>query len=201
MLQEHVPEQEIGASTDTDYSVICNLVEEAKQLYQKARQRLLAINEWKDYAGIGSAVFTLTDNKGNSVNRIPQKGDYFMIDIPGPGNSTGHGYDWVEVEALDDMTKPEQDVENIAMCVRPAADPRDKNSDISHFFRDEATSTFMIAREGKKLTASVHGRNEIANTVVHGVLDKARNALVALSAQAGGSRLQWSLLVHGLLAP
>src|SRR5688500_16550034 len=92
-----IPQQETGTSMDTEYSVSTNSVEEARQLFQNAKSRLLNVNRWHEIAGKGTAVFKLTDSQGNEVEREIQQHDYFMIDIPGPGPVSGEGYDWVQV--------------------------------------------------------------------------------------------------------
>ena len=70
---------------------------------------------------------------------------------------------------------------------------------MAHFLSDDATSTFIISRKNNTITASVHGRNEKPNTEAAGLLDKIRNAIVGTTAVAGISKIQWKLLVKGLL--
>lgn len=57
----------------------------------------------------------------------------------------------------------------------------------------------MVSHEGNTVRAAVYGRNEVPNTGAEKAVDKARNAMVALSAMAGVSKLQWKLLVKGLV--
>ena len=59
------------------------------------KDRLQNVNQWKEYAGNISADFRLVDKAGREVQRQAKKGDYFKIDIPGPGSQSGDGYDWV----------------------------------------------------------------------------------------------------------
>ena len=49
------------------------------------------------------------------------------------------------------------------------------------------------------MTFSYHGRNEVPNTSAVKVLDKLRNAVVALGAQAGLSEVFWKKLARGML--
>ena len=53
--------------------------------------------------------------------------------------------------------------------------------------------------EEEIITAGVYGRNEVPNTKSEAVMDKVRNAAVALGAILGASRVQWESLVHGIL--
>ncbi len=59
------------------------------------------VNNWENISkGIIKAAFKLCDSYGNEVERLPQEGDYFKIDIPGPGSVDGEGYDWVKIENI-----------------------------------------------------------------------------------------------------
>ena len=85
------------------------------------------------------------------------------------------------------------------MRVRPATNPNNDRQDVAHFFSDEATSNFMVKREGTTITAAVYGRNEKPNTGAEKAVDKARNTAVATGAVSGFSKLQWKSLVNGFL--
>jgi len=191
--EEVVPEHNNGIQTNTESSIELSNEKEAQKFYEEAKQRLLTINSWHQYAGNASADFSLTDDKGNPINRSPQKGDHFKIDIPGPGTDTGEGHDWVQVEAI------EEDEDSIGIMVRPVTNPTNDRKDVAHFFSEDATSTFIVKREGKKIIAGVYGRNEKPNTNTETLKDKLRNAAVATGAISGFSKLQWKSLVNGLI--
>jgi len=191
--EEVVPEHNNGIQTNTESSIELSNEKEAQKFYEEAKQRLLTINSWQLYAGNASADFSLTDDKGNPINRSPQKGDHFKIDIPGPGTDTGEGHDWVQVEAI------EEDEASIGIMVRPVTNPTNDRKDVAHFFSEDATSTFIVKREGKKILAGVYGRNEKPNTNTETLKDKLRNAAVATGAISGFSKLQWKSLVNGLI--
>ena len=191
--KEVVPEHNKGMQTDTESSTELSSEVEAQEFYQEAKQRLLSINSWHQYAGNASADFLLTDHKGNPVHRSPEKGDHFKIDIPGPGTITGEGHDWVQVEAI------EEDEDSIGIRVRPVTNPTNERKDVAHFFSEDATSSFIVKREGKKITVGVYGRNEKPNTDIETLKDKIRNAAIATGAISGFSKLQWKSLVNGLV--
>jgi hypothetical protein len=195
--EDIIPEQESGIETNTETSVEFNSPEEAKTFYQKVKHRLLHVNDWHRFAGSLTADFQLTDKEGKEVNRAAGKDDYFKIDIPGPGPVTGDGFDWVQVEAIEE--KKEEDMESIAMRVRPATNPNNERKDVAHFFSVEATSCFMAKRENNTVTAAVYGRNEKPNTHTETIFDKARNTAIATGAVTGFSKLQWKSLVNGLV--
>ncbi len=121
----------------------------------------------------------------------------FQIDIPGPGPVSGDGYDWVQIEAMEELETPE--IEQLTIRVRPATSPKNEKSDVAHFFSAEATSNFLVQREGNTVTAAVLGRNEKPNTEADTIVDKARNAAVATGAVTAFSKLQWTSLVKGLI--
>lgn len=163
-----------------------------------ARNRLVDVNHWRDYASGISADFQLTDRHGAEVNRTAEAGDYFKIRIrPTPSD----GFDWVHVEAVEDKSDSNAQTEQMAIRVRPAPDPTTKGENISHFFSDSATSSFVVERNGKRVLAAVYGRNEIPNTDADGLAAKVRNAVVGVGALLGFAEIQWKNLVKGLLAP
>mgnify|MGYP003576406825 CR=1 FL=1 len=195
--EEIVPQQATGAQSNTESTATFDTIEQAKVFFETVKSRLLQIGDWHQLAGKGTADFSLTDANGNSVNRTPQKGDHLKIDIPGPGPQTGDGFDWVQVEEVEETA--EGDVECLAMRVRPATNPQNEKGDVAHFFSDEATSNFVVKREGTTITAAVYGRNEKPNTAAEKVVDKARNTAVATGAVGGFSKLQWKSLVNGFV--
>ena len=192
-----IPQQHEGAQSETQSSKECADKIECDHLYEVVKQRLFSVNNWHDYAGKLTAVFQLTDENAEEVNRHVQKGDHFRIEIPAPGSQTGDGYDWVRVEEITEGE--EQGNKFTAMRVRPASNPGNDNKDVAHFFTDQATSSFVVKQEANKLIAAVYGRNEKPNTDAEKVIDKTRNALIASGAISGFSKLQWKSLVEGLL--
>jgi hypothetical protein len=191
--EEVIPEHNKGIETNTESSVELSSEGEAKDFFKVVKERLLAIDEWHQYAGSATADFQLTDEKGDPVKRVPQKGDHFKIKIPGPGTLTGEGNDWVQIEAI------EEEENCIGIRVRPSTNPTNERKDVAHFFDEGATSSFLVKREGKKVTAGVYGRNEKPNTDTETVVDKVRNAAIATGAISGFSKLQWKSLVNGLV--
>lgn len=192
-----IPEQETGTESNTESSVELESETAAAEAFAELKKRLLDVNNWHSLAGKLTAAFQLTDANGNAVNRSVEKGDHFKIDIPAPGSVTGEGYDWVQVETIEEEKK--EDSETLAIRVRPATNPNNDHNDVAHFFAEDATSSFMVKRKGKKLTAAVYGRNEKPNTDAGSLLDNARNLAVATGAVAGGAKLQWKSLVDGLV--
>lgn len=193
-----VPEQEEGAESNTEATREFADATAAYAFFEKLRGRLLHVNEWHTIAGSGTAAFQLTDGTGLPVDRSAREGDYFRIDIPGPGTGTGNGYDWVRIERIHDTEK--DGMRSLVITVRPATNPTNERQDVAHFFADSATSNFCAMQEGNTVKAAVYGRNEKPNTEAETLLDKARNVAVATGAVAGGAKLQWSRLVHGLIA-
>jgi hypothetical protein len=89
--------------------------------------------------------------------------------------------------------------EELMMRVRPCSSPVNNDPSVAHFFTGEATSNFMVKREGNEVIAGVFGRNELPNTEVENLTEKARNLTVGAAAIAGFSKIQWKSLVEGLL--
>ncbi len=196
--EDIVPEQNVGAESNTEARKAFSTIDEARRAFTRTKQRLLTPNLWQQYAGSATAKFILCDAAGVEVDRTPEVGDHFKIDIPGPGPLTGDGFDWVKVEAIEDEGGSEE--ECAAIRVRPTTNPQNQKADVAHFFSDEATSNFIVQRRGTEVIAAVLGRNEKPNTGAEKIIDKARNTAVATGAVTAFSKLQWKSLVNGLLA-
>lgn len=194
-----IPPQRIGNKLDTSHEYVASDAGEARRVFAAAAERLLNVNIWEKLCGPLSAKFSLRDERGEFADRSARTGDYFRIDVPGPGPASGDGFDWVKVEALSDRRNPASDEESVTMRVRPAASPENSAPDTAHFFSEDATSSFQIIRRGNIIRAEVHGRNEVPNTDVETKTDKMRNAVVGTGAVAGISKPQWNSLVKGLL--
>jgi hypothetical protein len=192
-----VPAQRAGVQKNVVKTVRFDSPEAARAFYPVAQRRLLDVNRWSDHCDGPSGTFTLRDGAGQRVDRPVRVGDFFQIDIPGPGPTAGDGYDWVQVEALNE-TADEQG-QRTALRVRPAPSPLNASADVAHFLADSATSTFFVEQRDTTVTAGVLGRNEQPNTAAENWVDKARNAAVAAGAWAGFADVQWENLVAGLV--
>ena len=192
-----IPTQNTGAESDTSEELTLNTFEDAIEHFKIVKNRLLDVSEWHSISGKASADFTLTDYQGNAVNRLAREGDFFKIKIPAPQNETGDGYDWVQIQNIEELSTSEN-FELAAIKVRPASNPTNSEPETAHFFNDEASSTFLVKRDFKTISAEVHGRNEKPNTDAS-LSDSIRNVFVALGAMLGFSKGQWKSLVQGLI--
>ena len=196
--EKTIPEHHDGVDVNVEDSIVLASDAEARTFFGVAKDRLLNVNHWKEWAGALSAGFQLTDENGRDMDALPGKGNYFKINIPAPGIVTGEGYDWVQVEEVKEEAEGES--EYVAIRVRPAPSPVNENPDVAHFYTDEATSNFIVRRDGLKVTAGVYGRNEKPNVkAADTIIDKIRNAVVGTGGVSGFSKLQWKALVSGLL--
>lgn len=198
--EKSIPEHSKGIKTNTESSVNFDDLISAKDGFMEAKKRLMNISCWHDLAGESSAVFELANSEGKVIDREPELGDYFKIKIPAaPKASTGEGFDWVKIELIESDKDESLDTESFTIRVRPASNPENQDTDTAHFFSEEATSTFMVKRNGNTITAGIYGRNEKPNLEAESLLDKARNALVAFAAAIGLAKFQWQKLLDGIV--
>jgi hypothetical protein len=154
---------------------------------------------WHNLPGFEGATFELEKVERSDESGIMQTADFIKIDIPGPGPHGGGGFDWVIAETIEENFDLEAD-NSFAIRLRPSVAPDNKKSTVAaHFFKDKATSTFIVKRIHKTVSVSYHGRNEVPNLQGASLFDKIRNAFVSLGALAGLSKAQWTLLIEGLL--
>lgn len=198
-MADIIPQQTSGTGKDNRAQIELSEPKHAREQYEISRARLLDVNHWGDMSGFLSASFQLLDQKGRLVkNRLPKPGDYFRIKLPAP--IPLNEYDWVRVERVEEINEPDRDRQTTAIRVRPASDPSQRTTETDHFFSPEATSSFIVERDGNRVSAEVHGRNEKPN--IDGAKSlgaEVRNTVIAAGALLGLSDMQWNKLVKGIL--
>ena len=186
-----VPTQQEGLEKDITHSVMAPAIEDAEDWFVDAKERLMAVNNWKKWSAMTSAEFKLTDSNGNTVNRSARNGDHIRIDLPDNFDMAG-GFDWVTIEAIEYDDYPDLSTETFAMRLRPSEHPLNKNANgTPDFTANDASSTFVIERRGKRLSATYHGRNEAEETD--------SNVIVAKAAWLGLSDVQCAALIKGFV--
>lgn len=191
-----VPSQKNGKFHDTTSELQCNTIIEAQKKFDLLQNRLLDVNLWSDFFN-QTTTFTLTDSDGQLVHRKTQKGDCIKIKIPGPQNLLGDGWDWVKIKKID--TENYDDDQRLLMNCSPCADPTIQSNSTAHFYTDQASSSFLVTRNNLKLTAEIHGRNEVWNINSGTVINRIRNGLIAGAAVIGIAKIQWKLLANKLI--
>ncbi|WP_428331491.1 hypothetical protein [Mucilaginibacter sp.] len=197
--EELLPAQETGRQTDFKHEEIFESPKAAHLAFRKAAERLLSINNWHIYAGAGSAKFTLCNNLGEELDGFAAAGLYLNIDLPAPGSDAGAGLEWVTIEQLITEGSHQTEDEYLLMTIRPVPAPKQTEAEIAHFYNDLSTNTLVVVRNGLKVYAGAHGRNETPNNEEVDLHDKIRNTVIALIARVGLSGPQWKKLVKGLI--
>lgn len=192
-----IPEQYTGKDIETESTASFKNRAEATSFYEVAKSRLLNVNEWHSVAGFVSGRFYLVDRSGEKLNRFVEKGDYFKIDIPGPGSSEGDGYDWVQVEELKEISTDA--VQSIGFRVRPSQNPVGEKDETAHFYSSEATSTFIVTQKDHKVIVQIIDLNLKPNDEAGAVTDKIRNVAVGVGAIGLFSKVQWKSLANGIV--
>lgn len=198
-LQKLIPVNFTGKQNDLDFSKTYANSVSVIEAFDIASKKVLLINDWHTLSGIARTDFVLNDSEGNTCTRCAREGDYIQIDIPGPGPKSGNGYDWVKIEKV--VIEPQIDNGRgiVGILVRACKNPFFTGEDTAHFFKNDATSSFIVQRKGNTVTASYHGRNEVLNTGSKRTKDNVRNAIVGAAAFAGGSEIQWNTLIKSFL--
>lgn len=194
-----VPDQVKGSFHDTENVRITEDFENTIDNYRILKDRLLSVNYWSYYAkGVG-ADFKLHDQNGILKKRLPEKGDFIRIDIPGPGNFEARGFDWVQITDMYEQQFINCEIlEMLLIECRPSAIPGKANSHTAHFYTADATSTFILIRGEDFVKLGIYGRNETPNMDAN-IADKARNLAIAVGGMAGISKIQWKILIESLI--
>ena len=188
--KEFIPEQLISQHTDTVEERSFANENEAMAFYKVAKKRVIEVNRWHGVSKMETSTFQLFDSLGNRVDRGVMINDFILIDIPSPGTKIGSGDDYVKAEQIEEISNDINDV-FFYMRFRPSAPPGKPRIKTAHFFKADATSTFIVTLKGKTVSAEIHGRNEIPNIGADKLIDKARNTIIATTSFLGLSVLQW----------
>ncbi|MEP7146134.1 MAG: hypothetical protein ABI792_03905 [bacterium] len=189
-----IPAQKKGSQVTFSKVMTSDSDTASREVFIKIKNRLLDINDWHEW-GV-SSYFCLYSNGVKKSS--PDIGDYIRIGLPAPGTAEGDGFDWVIIEALENFIK--EDGEYIGLRVRPSKNPDCDSPEIAHFYKDTATSTFIIERDGTNITASYYGRNELPNIKgVRQFTDKLRNIIVAAGGILGFSKIHWKKFIENIV--
>jgi hypothetical protein len=197
MIERSIPQHTKGIRKR--YSAVRKFVsvEDAHLCYDHAITRLLNINHWDTISTAGKGMFQVMNGKLKLQRRKVKLGDYVRIGLPAPDNEDGAGYDWVQVKTLKFSSgkRKEQCVLTMMPCPVPGSD----NTTTAHFFSGESSSTFLLTRDSRLVTAEYYGHNEVPNTATSGIGETVRNMAVASGAILGLSDTLWEPLTKGLL--
>ena len=192
-----VPAQITGTMIDVHSSLSLENNDEARRLYEIAKDRLLDMGNWHSLVGLLSAKFQIINGELVEVKRTVQKRDFVKVDIPGPGNTQGNGYDWVHVKEVKEIAEGE--IQSVGFQVQPSINPLGEKQEIAHFYAETATSNFIVTREENRLTAFIIDRNLKPNTATESLLDVVRNSTTGIGAIGIFSKVQWQRLADSLV--
>jgi hypothetical protein len=171
----------------------------AESEFERSKRKLFSVNEWSNMPGITSS-FQLYKAKGEiKFTNNPEEGDFIMISLPGnlPEN-------WVKIiEIKDSFDTAEFTVSPSPQPKRTKINKIEEEEETEHFFTSDATSTFMIKRDGKIIYAYEVGKDEtINNQGEEAAGRKWINTLIAAGGWLGFQKIQWEkltdYLVHNL---
>lgn len=197
----HIPENYQGKPVDLEAHSAEENVTEAQKTFERACKRLQNPPIWHKIAGALSATFTIENKENQNPERLLSTGDFIKINVHSPDAMLGLHYDWVQVNEIK-TEKLSEEEEYYLLTLVVANNPNSKDEKVEHFFKEGASSTFVIWRKDINVSALYFGRNETPNTENDiSMVEKLRNGIVALGAMAGFSDLQWKTLIEAFLEP
>lgn len=200
MTYPNIPVQLKGGSHNIVSMQCADTIEMAIKNFEVLKMRLKSVNEWESFSPKIKAEFLLIDPTTSLKTSDLKVGNLVRIDIPGPGNPSGSGYDWTKII---DIQESNENAESpfFAFTLRPCAAPDSDEDAAAHFYKKESTNTFIVRRMGTCLYAEVLGRNQIENTSDAPLLDIVRNKAVAVGSKFGIGSLNWLGFTSALLEP
>lgn len=200
MKYPKIPKHTKGESQDIVNMVCENIESSAFEKFRAVKERLLLVDKWHTFSEDIKAEFYLVDENDSAISNNFEIGNYIKIDIPGPGNPSGEGFDWTEIIKIQDGTN-EDICPYFSFTIKPCAPPNNSKNSTAHFYTDETSNTFILRCVANCVYLEVHSRNEIENTEDVPILDKIRNKAIALGGIVGLGNLNWAAFTKGLLEP
>jgi hypothetical protein len=198
MNYPQIPKHIRGKSSDI-VSMVCKEDEIlAIEHFKEVKNHLISVNKWHTYSDDIRTDFYLVDENDNLVSKGFEIGNYIKINIPGPGNPSGKGFDWTEITSIQDGSD-ETNNPFFAFTVKPCAAPNVASNSTTHFYTDDTTNTFVARCVSNCVYLEVHSRNELENTKNVPILDKIRNKAIAVGGKLGLGNLNWDAFTKGLL--
>lgn len=170
-------------NTYLEHTVSAKSMEEAEDGFVDAKEKLLDVNHWKNFATVLNAAFSLTDGHGNPIRRRAHKGDRIRIDVSGTAGSKTY---WTAIERLEYDDYPDLAMESFSMNLRPLASPSAKDVQPSD---NELTCVIVIERRSSKLFADYHVRLDDTHVISD------TDTWLGLSGE------QWDNLIKGFIEP
>ncbi len=181
-----------GATREShfEYKKECPTEAAAQESFEAAKERLFNPNGWRELGpGMLSAKFELISPDTKKPKQgAPAEGDFLRIKLPDPGPPV-----WVRIEEIKDTP------DLARVVVRPSENPTDNNpGTIIHLFGEETTNVFELKREGKSVSGSVSGKDEVPNMTGNLFQNVFAGARLA-GAWMGAKKPQWDSFTHKLV--
>lgn len=198
MIFPIIPSQLQGDFHDIVSMHCANAVDIAIRNFEKVQMRLFSVNEWHSLSDKVKTEFALFDSETNKPTADLKVDNRIRIDIPGPGNHSGDGYDWTKVIAIQNEHNNDE-IPFVAFTIKPCSAPGSDAATVAHFYTEKSSNTFVIRRVGTCIYAEVHGRNQVENTSAVPMLDTIRNKAIQVGASLGMGGLNWLGFADALL--
>lgn len=132
-------------------------IEDARDLFLLAKDRLLDVNDWGQHCP-GTKEVSLTDRKGHRLHRSAHVDDLARLSFEyEPGSPT---MIWLHIKAIQYDLFPDIQSESISMLLQSAAPPG-TTAEPDDSLPEE---TILIKREGEVITAHCNAGNELPDT-------------------------------------
>lgn len=189
-----IPSQVKGGFHDTESVQKIQDSQEIDLKFNILKEKFFDINKWGNYCKETPTEFTLCDSSGETVQRLPQIGDYVKILLTKINNPKPEDYQWVQIDMID-KSNPDR----LMIQCRPSKLPGNNFAGKTvHFYAAGSSSTFVISKGKDYIKMAIYGRNESPNKNT-GFLSSIKNTFIALGGMAGSSKIQWQCLADGLI--
>ncbi|SKA16720.1 hypothetical protein [Sediminibacterium ginsengisoli] len=127
----------------------------ARELYRIVFNRFNTVHEWSRYMKEAESIFTLCNNRGERVMRLPRKGDYLRMDIAGEHGFKGSGYYWFLIEAAGVLQSAAAD-EGYYIRLHTSAGPDIEKNTVAFIPPAPGNGILQIRRTGNAVTVRIN---------------------------------------------
>lgn len=189
-----VPPQVKGHFHDTESLQKFENSQLADQKFEILKENFFAIGNWNANFQKKTVEFTHCNFSGETVNRVPQIGDYIKILLSKKSSPKQEDYQWVQIDMID-KSNPQR----IMMQCRPSKLPGNNfGGSTIHFHSATSTMTFIVSKRENQIKMAVYGRNLKANKNT-GFVTSLKNTFTGLGEKFGAQKIHWKTLTDGLV--
>jgi hypothetical protein len=169
----------------------------ALRLFERAKTKLMDVNNWDRLCGNDSAIFKLTDERGNLLETAsPGIGDLVRIELPHSTDERPQ-YNWLRVEEFESGRDLLKDEDIFEFKLKQLPEPLAKENAKTNSHEPTKRLVFLLRRVASRVILIEAGGSSILQAATETF--KWKNLVNIFSTLFGMPDRQWKRLIKGVL--